>query len=93
MIQKLSLLPVMDETLTTCHFSNNKRLLDTKENYDVKIQIGVEFNIKELHAHSSILYTQCPFFRGALTNLTKEDGYYILQVSNINEQIFETILK
>jgi len=91
---KLSLLSVMDnETLITSHFNNNKKLLDTEENYDVKIQIGVEFDVKELHAHSSILYIQCPFFRNALTNLTKENGYYILQISNISERIFKPILK
>ena len=83
----------MVETLTTNHFDNYKRLLDSEKGYDVKIQIGVELNIKELHAHSLILCIQCPFFRNALTNLTKENGYYILQISNISERIFKPILK
>ncbi len=90
---KLSLLSVMDETLITSHFSNNRILLDSEKGYDVKIRIGVRFNIKELHAHSSILRAQCPFLKNALANITKENGYYVLQISNISERIFKPILK
>ena len=89
----LSVMDVMDKTLITSHFSNNKILLNSEKGYDVKIRIGVEFDVKELHAHSSILCAQCPFFRDALTDLTKENGYYIIRISNISERIFKPILK
>ena len=75
------------------YFSQNERLLNTEEFYDVKIYIGVEPNIKEIHAHSSIICAQCPFFRNELINGKKENGYYIVKKTNIDEPILKFILK
>ena len=74
-------------------FNENERLLNTEDFYDVKIYVGVEPNIKEVHAHASIISTHCPFFGNALSNATKENGYYIIKKVNISEKIFNPILK
>ena len=73
--------------------SENERFLNTEENSNVKINIGVKPNVKEIHAHSFILQVHCPFFRNALTNATKTNGYYIFEKPNISELIFRPILK
>ena len=44
------------------YFNENERLLNTEDFYDVKIYLGVEPNIKEVHAHASIISAHCPFF-------------------------------
>ena len=41
--------------------------------------LGVEPNIKEIHAHASIISAHCPFFSNALSDATKENGYYIIE--------------
>jgi hypothetical protein len=81
----------MDETLMISHFENNKRSLESKENCNVTIQIGIEPNIKEINAHLSIICIQCPFLKNALTDL--KNGKYIIQIPNICEEIFLPILK
>ena len=75
------------------YFNENERLLNTENFYDVKIYVGVEPNIKEVHAHASIISAHCPFFSNELNNTTKENGYYIVKKANISEKIFNPILK
>ena len=83
----------MDSTMIERYFSENERLLNTEDLYDVKIYVGMEPNIKEVHAHSSIICAHCPLFRNELTNAKKENGYYIIEKANLNEMAFKTILK
>ena len=83
----------MDSTMTGRYFNKNERLLNTEDFYDVKIYIGTKPSIKEVHAHSSIICAHCPFFQNALTNAKKENGFYIIEKSNLNEQAFKPILK
>ena len=83
----------MDLTILEKYFNENERFLNTEENSDVQINVGVKPNIKEIHAHSFILQVHCPFFRNVLTNATKTNGYYIIEKSNISESIFKPILK
>ena len=78
---------------STKYFNENERLLYTEEFYDVKIYVGVEPNVKEFHAHSSIICAHCPFFRNTLINAKKENGFYIVEKKNIDESAFKTILK
>lgn len=83
----------MDATLLAEFFNNLEKLLDSEENYDVIIHVGVGTNAKEIHAHSSILSTRCSFFKNTLSDATKENGYYVLKKSNFNELVIRTILK
>ena len=75
------------------YFNENERLLNTEDFYDVKIYIGVEPNIKEVHAHASIISAHCPFFSNVLSDATKENGYYIVKEAIISEKYFKPILK
>ena len=83
----------MDSTILEKYFNENERLLNTEDFYDVKIYIGAKPNIKEVHAHASIITTHCPFFNNELNNATKENGYYIVKKANIGEKCFNPILK
>ena len=83
----------MNSSILEKYLSENERLLNTEDYYNVKIYVGVEPNIKEFHAHASIICAHCPFFSNALNNTTKENGYYIIKKTNISEQIFKPILK
>ena len=53
------------------------------QSHNVKIYVGIEPNIKEVHAHSSIICAHCPFFQNALTDAK----------ANLNEFAIKTILK
>ena len=83
----------MDLTISERYFNENERLLNTEDFYDVKIYIGTKPNIKEVHAHSSIISSHCSFFQNVLTNAKKENGFYIIEKANLNEQVFKPILK
>ena len=86
----------MDSTMTEMierYFSENERLLNTEDLYDVKFYVGMEPNIKEVHAHSSIISSHCPFFQKALTKAKKENGFYIIEKANFNVKIFKPLLK
>ena len=83
----------MDSTMIARYFNEHERLLNTEDFYDVKIYVGTKPNIKEVHAHSSIISSHCPFFQNALTNSKKENGFYIIEKANLNEQVFKPILK
>ena len=82
----------MDSTILEKYLNENEKLL-REDFYDVKIYIGIEPNIKEIHAHSSIIYAHCTFFQNELINGTKENGYYIIKKTNIDEPIFKHIFK
>ena len=79
--------------MTERYFSENERLLNTEDFYDVKIYVGMEPNIKEVHAHSSIICAHCSLFRNELINAKKENGFYIIEKANFNVKIFKPILK
>ena len=79
--------------MTARYFNEHERLLNTGDFYDVKIYVGMEPNIKEVHAHSSIISSHCTFFQNALTNAKKQNDFYIIKKTNFNEQIFKPILK
>jgi hypothetical protein len=82
----------MDPTICKRFFNKNESLFNTKDFYDVKIYVGIEPNIKEIHAHSFVC-AHCPSFQNELTNAKKENGFYIIEKANIDEQVFKPILK
>ncbi|PKC52391.1 POZ domain-containing protein [Rhizophagus irregularis] len=73
-------------------FSN---LLENPDDYDVKIIVGKEENIKEFKAHSLILSSRSIYFKNGLSArwARKEDGIIIFNKPNISPLVFEVIIK
>ncbi|CAG8555898.1 11217_t:CDS:2, partial [Dentiscutata heterogama] len=69
-------------------------LLESSENFDVKIKIGEEPNIKEFKAHSVILSARSAYFKTALSSqwARKENGIIIFDKPNISPSVFEILL-
>ena len=74
---------------TSIYFSKNPK------DYDVKIIIGEEPNIKEFKAHSVILSSRSTYFKTALSSrwARKENGIIIFNKPNISPLVFEILLK
>jgi hypothetical protein len=72
-----------------------EKLLEVDKGYDVVIYAGENENVKEICAHSLILYARSQYFRAAFSSelVTKKDGKFILKKSNISPQIFKIILR
>jgi hypothetical protein len=81
----------MDNSLSL-DFSN---LLESGEDYNVKIIVGKEQNVKEFRAHSVILSSRSIYFKNALSSrwAKKEDGIIIFNKPNISPLVFEVLLK
>ncbi|RGB24643.1 hypothetical protein C1646_747715 [Rhizophagus diaphanus] len=75
--------------------SDYEKLFETELGYDVIIYAGDELNIKEIHAHSSILCIRSQYFRSAFSNewAEKKDGKFILRKPNISPHLFNIILR
>ena len=62
--------------------------------FDVKIKVGKEvFKKKVFKAHSTILSTRLVYFQNALSNQTKESGFFIFKMPDIQPAAFKVILK
>jgi hypothetical protein len=74
------------------NFSN---LLENSGDYDVKIIVGEEGNIKEFKAHSLILSSRSTYFKNGLSTrwARKDDGIIIFNKPNISPLVFEVIIK
>ncbi|GBB93253.1 hypothetical protein RclHR1_02140006 [Rhizophagus clarus] len=72
-----------------------EKLLEIDNGYDVIIYAGEDENVKEIRAHSLILYTRSQYFRAALSNewAIKKDGKFILKKPNISPQVFKIVLR
>jgi hypothetical protein len=70
---------------------NDLEKLLTDEEYDVIIYAGENENVKEIHAHSSILRIRSQYFRTVFSE--KKDGKFIFKIPNISPQLFEMILR
>ncbi|EXX78295.1 hypothetical protein GLOIN_2v1772252 [Rhizophagus irregularis DAOM 181602=DAOM 197198] len=72
-----------------------EKLFETEIGYDVVIYAGEEPNVKEIHAHSSILCIRSKYFRTAFSNewAEKNDGKFILRKPNITPHLFNIILR
>ncbi|CAG8522477.1 10894_t:CDS:2 [Cetraspora pellucida] len=71
------------------------RLLQSSENFDVKITVGRDLDVKEFGAHSIILRARSVYFQKALSRhwAREERGVYILTKPNISPDTFDAILK
>ncbi|CAG8502249.1 13504_t:CDS:2 [Cetraspora pellucida] len=71
------------------------RLLQSSENFDVKITVGRDLDVKEFGAHSIILRARSVYFQKALSRhwAREEHGVYILTKPNISPDTFDAILK
>ena len=74
---------------------DSSNLLENPKDYDVKIRVGEEPNIKEFKAHSLILSSRSTYFKDALSSqwAKKEDGIIIFNKPNISPLVFEVIMK
>src|ERR1700722_9893918 len=72
-----------------------EKLFEEEIAYDVIIYAGEEPNIKEIHAHSSILSIRSKYFRAAFSNewADKKDGKFILRKPNFSPHLFNIILR
>ncbi|RGB38458.1 hypothetical protein C1646_740598 [Rhizophagus diaphanus] len=75
--------------------SDYEKLFETEIGYDVIIHAGEGQNVKEIHAHSSILCIRSQYFRSAFTNewAQKRNGKFIFKKPNISPQLFDIILR
>ncbi|RIB25002.1 hypothetical protein C2G38_568354 [Gigaspora rosea] len=71
------------------------KLLESSQDYDTKIIVGEEPNIKEFKAHSIILSTRSTYFKTALSSrwVKKENGTIIFNKPNISPTVFEILIK
>ncbi|CAG8627130.1 20198_t:CDS:2 [Cetraspora pellucida] len=62
--------------------------------YNVKLIVGTEPNVKEFKAHSIILQARSEYFQAALSIrwAREQDGFFIIKKPNILPKIFEIIL-
>lgn len=81
----------MDNSLVL-DFSN---LLESGEDYNVKIIVGKEPNVKKFRAHSVILSSRSNYFKNALSSrwAKKENGIITFNKPNISPLVFEVLLK
>ncbi|KAF0471126.1 BTB-domain-containing protein [Gigaspora margarita] len=72
-------------------FSN---LLENSEDFDVKIKVGEEPNIKEFKVHSYILSARSVYFKTAFSPpwARRENGIIIFNKPNISPSVFEILI-
>ena len=70
-------------------------LFENQDDYNVKIKVGKEPNVKEFKAHSIILSSRSNYFKIALSArwARKEDGIIISEKPNISPLVFGVLLK
>ncbi|GBB98698.1 hypothetical protein RclHR1_00330025 [Rhizophagus clarus] len=70
-------------------------MLDDADDYNVIIRTGEGQNIKEFHAHSSILRARSPYFKSAFSTkwVTKKNNMIEFKKPNIRPTVFEIILR
>jgi hypothetical protein len=76
------------------YFEQLRTVMDSEENYDVEIFIGVKPNFTVIHAHSFILSVHGELFKNILSTTRKrKNGKYIIEIPDISAPVFKTILK
>ncbi|CAG8474068.1 2314_t:CDS:2 [Acaulospora morrowiae] len=72
-----------------------EKLFENHEDYNVKIIVGEEPNVKEFKAHKFILTSRSDYFKSALSLRWErvENGINIFKKPNISPSVFETLLK
>ena len=73
-------------------FSN---LLKSNDDYNVKIIVGKEPNVREFKAHSVVLSSRTIYFKRALSPqwATIKDGIIIFNKPNISPPVFEVLIE
>ncbi|CAG8577669.1 4459_t:CDS:2 [Paraglomus occultum] len=71
------------------------RLLDSADDYNVRMLIGVDGNARTFNAHSVILRARSAYFHAALSKdwAKTEEGSIIFKKENISPKIFQVILR
>ena len=71
-----------------------EKLFDEEKDYDVIIYAGKEPNLKELHAHSYILYARSQHNDAFSKEFAEEkDGKFIFRKPNIEPNLLTIILR
>ena len=70
-------------------------LLKNNKDYNVKIKVGKEPNIKEFTLNSVILSSRSNYFKTALSSrwAREEDGIIIFEKPNISPLVFEVLVE
>ena len=70
-------------------------LLNNHDDYNVKIKVGKEPNIREFKLHSLILSSRSNYFKTALSSqwAREENGIIIFEKPNISPLVFEVLIK
>ena len=84
--------------MTEFHLSNFENLIKLLKSpsslpFDVRIEVGEGVDFKVYYAHSTILSTRSVYFQNALSNQTKESGFFIFKMPGISPTGFKVILK
>ena len=85
----------MDYKNTKILSKNLSNLLKNNNDYNVKIKVGNEPNIKEFKLHSLILSSRSNYFKTALSSrwAREEDGIIIFEKPNISPLVFEVLVE
>ena len=68
---------------------------DGADDYNVKIQVGEDTEMKIFNAHSVILRARSTYFRSALSSnwVKKEGDFFIFKKPNVTPIVFQILLK
>ncbi|POG71529.1 hypothetical protein GLOIN_2v1605107 [Rhizophagus irregularis DAOM 181602=DAOM 197198] len=75
-------------------YEYTQNLAKDTNDFDVKIRVGKEPNIKEFKAHSFILSSRSNYFKKAFSEqwARKEEGFFISNQLNISPTVFEILI-
>ncbi|CAB4420218.1 unnamed protein product [Rhizophagus irregularis] len=75
-------------------YEYTQNLTKDTNDFDVKIRVGKEPNIKEFKAHSFILSSRSNYFKKAFSEqwARKEEGFFISNQLNISPTVFEILI-
>jgi hypothetical protein len=78
-----------------CLSQDMTKLLESKKNYDLIINVDKEDNKKEFCVHSIILETRSSYFEHAFSNgfAKKENNTYILDFPDISVNAFDVLIR
>ncbi|KAF0521120.1 btb/poz domain-containing protein 19-like [Gigaspora margarita] len=85
----------MNDELNQCFVIDFSNLLESSQDFDTKIKVGEEPNIKEFKAHSIILSTRSTYFKTVLSSqwAGRENRLIIFDKPNILPSVFEILIK
>ena len=61
---------------------------------DVIIRVGKDENVKEFNVHSLVLLARSNYFRKEIEEIKeKQDGKFVIEMPDVNSQLFDKILR